>query len=84
MKDYLVEAIFRLLPNSEFVLHDNDYSTIQWHVLDGAAPTQAEIDAVIEEIKADEIATKAKAETDKTALLAKLGITADEARLLLS
>ncbi len=30
------------------------------------------------------LAAKAKAEADKTALLAKLGITADEAKLLLS
>ena len=30
------------------------------------------------------LAAKAKAEADKAALLAKLGITADEARLLLS
>jgi hypothetical protein len=42
------------------------------------------------DIEADKIATQAKAEaeaqtaTDKAALLAKLGITADEAKLLLS
>ncbi len=33
---------------------------------------------------ANEATAKAKAETDKAALLAKLGITADEAKLLLS
>ena len=33
---------------------------------------------------ADEATAKAKAEADKAALLAKLGITADEAKLLLS
>jgi hypothetical protein len=33
---------------------------------------------------ADEATAKAKADTDKAALLAKLGITADEAKLLLS
>jgi hypothetical protein len=39
------------------------------------------------EYQAGELAakeTKAKAETDKAALLAKLGISADEAKLLLS
>jgi hypothetical protein len=84
MNNYLIDAIFSLRPNCQFVMHDNDYSTIQWHVLEGLAPTQAEIDTAIEKLKADEIAAKTKAETDKAALLAKLGITAEEARLLLS
>jgi len=52
-----------------------------------------QVDLTAEEIaviKADEAAViaeaeaKAKAEADKAALLAKLGITADEAKLLLS
>lgn len=81
---YTGKAIKKLKPNSEFVLFDDDYSTVIWHVLDGTAPTQAEIDAAIEEVKAEELA---KAEADKAkrdALLSKLGITEDEARLLLS
>ncbi len=42
---------------------------------------------IYEEIQAElanEATAKAKAEADKAALLAKLGITADEAKLLLS
>jgi hypothetical protein len=84
MSEYIVKAIKKLKPKAEFSFTDNDYSTIKWDVLEGEAPTQAEIDAAIETIKADEAAAKAKAATDKAALLAKLGITADEARLLLS
>jgi hypothetical protein len=84
MNTYLSDAIRKLRPTAEFSYTKNDYSTIKWDVLDGTAPTQAEIDAAIEQVKADEIAAKAKAETDKAALLAKLGITADEAKLLLS
>jgi hypothetical protein len=84
MKDYLADAIRKLKPNAEFSYIENDYSTIKWDVLEGTAPTQAEIDAAIEQVKADEIAAKAKATADKAALLAKLGITADEAKLLLS
>ena len=80
----LTRAIRKLKPNAEFSFTNGDYSTIKWDVLEGNAPTQAEINAAIEELKAYEIAAKAKAETDKAALLAKLGITADEARLLLS
>ena len=45
MQNYLSKAIFKLKPNAEFSLQDNDYSTIKWDVLDGDAPTQAEIDA---------------------------------------
>jgi hypothetical protein len=83
-KNYLVEAIFKLRPNSEFVIHDNDYSTIEWFVLEGTAPTKAEIDAAIKQIKAEEVTEAAAKATEKTALLARLGLTADEAKLLLS
>lgn len=81
--NYLVKAIQYLKPNAEFSLDDNDYLTIQWHLLEGDAPTQADIDASIKAIKAEEKANEAKSATDKAALLAKLGITADEAKLLL-
>lgn len=80
---YLEKAINKLKPNAEFSFTDQDYSTVQWVVLDGTAPTQAEIDAAIKQVKADEIAAEAKAGANKAALLAKLGITADEAKLLL-
>jgi len=81
---YLVKAIRKLKPNSEFSFAEEDYSTVKWDVLDGNAPTQSEIDSAIKQIKADEIKeadTKANA---KSALLEKLGITAEEAVLLLS
>jgi hypothetical protein len=80
----LVKAINKLRPNSEFSFQDDDYSTINWIVLNGEPPTQAEIDAAIEQVKADEIAkaeTKAQA---KAELLERLGITEDEAKLLLA
>ena len=84
MENYLVKAINKLKPNSEFSFTNNDYSTIKWDVLEGTAPTQAQIDAAIEQIKADEITeTEAKA-TAKAALLAQLGITEEQAKLLLS
>jgi hypothetical protein len=82
-KDYLFKAIKSLKPTAEFTITARDYSTIQWDVLEGDAPTQAEIDAEITKIKADEIADAAAKATAKAALLTKLGITADEAALLL-
>ena len=82
--NYLSEAIWKLRPGSEFSFNEQDYSTVKFDKIEGNPPTQAEIDAAIEQVKADEITNKEKAATDKAALLAKLGITADEARLLLS
>jgi hypothetical protein len=84
MNNYLSLAIKSLRPDSEFTYQNDDYSTIEWHVLEGEAPSQAEIDAEIAKIKNDE-ATKAKSDaTAKAALLKRLGITADEAKLLLA
>jgi hypothetical protein len=84
MKDYLFLAIKKLKPTAEFSYSDNDYATIKWDILDGTAPTQSEIEMAIKEVKADEKAAETKAAADKAALLVKLGITADEAKLLLS
>ncbi len=81
--DYLVAAIKLLKPNSEFSFMDNDYSTIKWDVLDGDAPTQAEIDQAIEQVKADEIVKAETKATKRKALLSRLGITEEEARILL-
>lgn len=81
---YLVKAIKKLKPDAEFSFTDDDYSTIKWDVLNGEAPTQKEIDAVIKEIKADELsATQTKA-SQRQAILDRLGITAEEAQLLLA
>jgi hypothetical protein len=83
MNTDLVKAIKLLKPTAEFSFTDNDYSTIKWDVLEGNAPTQSEIDAAIEQVKADEIAEVATKAAQRQALLTRLGITEDEARLLL-
>ena len=84
MMNYLVKAIQLLKPTSEFSFTDNDYSTIKWDVLEGNAPTQAELDAAIEQVKANE-QTQAEAKAaQKATLLDRLGITEDEAKLLLA
>jgi hypothetical protein len=81
--DYLMKAIWKLKPNSEFSYTDDDYSTIKWDVLDGDAPTKSEIDVAIEQVKADEITEAATKAAAKAALLERLGITQEEANLLL-
>lgn len=75
----LVTAIQNLRPDSQFTFQDDDYSTIEWHILDGDAPTKAEVDAELKKIMVEE---EAKA-TAKAALLDRLGITAEEAKILL-
>ena len=81
---YLVKAIKKLKPNAEFSFTDGDYSTVKWDILDGQAPTQAELNAAIEVVKAEEIAEAQKKAQAKADLLDKLGITEEEASLLLS
>jgi hypothetical protein len=82
---YLVKAIQKLKPTAEFSFTDDDYSTIKWDVLEGEAPTQAEIDKAIQQVKVDEAqagldraAKKAVAE----AKLAALGLDADDLNVL--
>lgn len=83
MNNPLTFAIQSLRPGSEFTFQNDDYATIEWHVLEGDAPTQSEIDAEITRLKkAEADAEKADAKA-KQAILDRLGITADEAALLL-
>jgi len=83
--NYLQKAICKLRPTAEFSLTDNNYSTIKWDVLDGDAPTQAEIDEAIEQVKADELAeaeAKVEAKIEAEAKLKKLGLTSDDLKAL--
>ena len=82
--DYLTSAILSLRPGSEFTLLDNDYSTIEWRILEGLAPTKKQVDDEIARLKSAEATDLANKATAKAALLARLGLTEDEAKLLLS
>jgi hypothetical protein len=81
---YLFKAIKLLKPNAQFSFQESDYSTIKWDVLEGDAPTQSEINAAIEQVKANEIAEAEAKATARAALLEQLGITEEQAKLLLS
>jgi hypothetical protein len=81
---YLTSAILSLRPNSEFAITEDDYSTIEWHVLEGTAPTKAQVTAEITKIKAAEVKAEADYQASRAALLTRLGITEDEAKLLFS
>lgn len=80
---YLSKAIFNLRPNAEFSYIEEDYSTIKWDVLDGDAPTQEEINDEIKRIKANEIADAEAKIIARQAILDRLGLTEEEAKLLL-
>jgi len=85
MKNYLAEAIWKLKPEAQFSFTDNDYSTIKWDVLEDDAPTQTELDAAIEQVKADEATeaeAKAQAKASAEAKLEALGLTADDLKAL--
>lgn len=84
MRIYLTEAIQSLRPGAEFSYTNDDYSTINWVVLEGKAPTLAEVNKEIERIKKLEIEEPIQKAAAKAALLERLGITAEEAALLLS
>ena len=80
----IVKAITKLRPTAQYTFIEDDYSSIEWFSLEGDAPTAKEITDAIAAIKKDEVATaKAEAAT-KAALLERLGITAEEAKLLLA
>lgn len=83
MRMYLAEAIQSLRPGAEFSYTNDDYSTINWIVLEGKAPTLAEVNKEIEKIKKLEIEEPIQRAAAKAALLERLGITAEEAALLL-
>lgn len=84
MKIYLTEAIQSLRPGAEFSYTNDDYSTINWVILEGKAPTLAEVNKEIEKIKEKEISEPIEKAAAKAELLARLGITESEAALLLS
>ena len=76
------DVLSMLCPNSEWVIRGGDFDSIEW--IKGEKITKAEFEAGFAQYDAWKAEQETKAEADKAALLAKLGITADEAKLLLS
>ena len=77
----IIKAIQYLKPTAEFSFIEDDYSTIKWDVLEGKAPTQAELEAALEQILVNEQAeadAKAAAKIAAQAKLAALGLTVED------
>ena len=76
------DVLTMLASNSGWVVYGDDFDSIQW--IKGEPITKAQFEAGFAQYDAWKAEQDSKAEADKSALLAKLGITADEAKLLLS
>ena len=76
------EVLEMLIPSGGWAITGDDYSGIQF--LEATPITQAQFEAGFAQYDAWKAEQDAKAASDKEALLARLGITADEAKLLLS
>ena len=80
--DTITKAINNLSPNSEYTFERDDLTTLQWH-LETPQPTIEQIETEIARIEAEELTQEATKAAAKAALLERLGITAQEAALLL-
>ena len=76
------DVLLRLIPTGGWYIAGDDYEAIQF--IECEPITKAQFEAGFAQWDAWKAEQDAKAATDKAALLAKLGITADEAKLLLS
>lgn len=74
----IAEAIKKLHPEAEFVIRDQDYSNIEWIVLNGNAPSKKEIEDMVVLIRKEKSDKKLAAE----AKLAALGLTSDDLKAL--
>ena len=76
------EVLNYLLPQGGWYISGDDYEGIEF--LECEPITKAQFNAGFAQYDAWKAEQDSKTAADKTALLAKLGITADEAKLLLS
>ncbi len=77
------QALKNLQPNAEWSLSGDNYADIVW-LSQETQPTHAEIEVEIALLPGKAAAAKIEAETKKQAILDRLNLTSDEAKLLLS
>jgi len=76
------DVLAMLIPDGGWAITGNEYEGIQFLECDPI--TKAQFEAGFAEFEAMKAAQDLQVATDKAALLDRLGITADEAKLLLS
>lgn len=69
-------------PGKEWTLNGDDYEGLVW-ISDSKKPTKAELEAHWDSVKTYWEDKKTQKEADKNSLIEKLGLTAEEAALLL-
>jgi len=82
MTDYAA-ILTRRYAGKQWTLNGDEYDGLTW-LDEGKPPTKSELDALWPEVKAEILAEPVAKEAAKAALLNRLGITANEALLLLS
>jgi hypothetical protein len=80
--DY-AEVLTAKYPNAEWSLNGDTYEGLTW-LSDTDKPTKKELDDFAAAIAKEKEAAKVQKESAKAALLERLGITAEEAALLLA
>jgi glucuronate isomerase len=81
-----MKAIQYLRPDAEFVMTDDDPSTIVWHTEGVTTPTAKQIKDAIKAMETEDatfIATKAAAKASAIAKLEALGLNLDEAQAII-
>ena len=81
----LAEAINLYNPSAQWTLLGDDYATLDWHSVDIAKPTKAELEKLLSEVESIKAQQEAKAAADKasaTAKLEALGLTANDLKAL--
>jgi hypothetical protein len=81
MIDYAT-ILFTKYPDSRWTLNGDDYEGLTW-LSDTPKPSKATLDGLWDEVIAELRAEKVAKAAQRQALLTRLGITEDEARLLL-
>jgi hypothetical protein len=80
--DYTL-VLVKKYPDDEWIMDGEEYEGLQW-LSETPKPTKETLDLQWQEVQ-DEIAAELQAREDaKTALLERLGISAEEAKLLLA
>jgi hypothetical protein len=80
----LHDAIQSLRPNKGFTMYGDNPDTIIWEDESVTTPTKSEIDLALKNLEDQKILDATNKAQAKALLLDRLGITEDEAKLLLS
>jgi hypothetical protein len=80
----LADVLHHLRPGAEFTYKDENYETIEWIVLEGTPPTHEEIAAAYVSVAEARLAEFEERQSRRAEILARLGLTEDEAKIILS